>query len=156
MARNPFWTYSLRLYRKAGVAPACLALQDRAGVNVNLLLFCLWAGREGRTLQGTPLNQALAVTRHWAAIIGPLRQSRRVLKPIPAADAQRLRARVLQVELEAERLVQDRLHALRLSSAAGEGVTLAADNLGRYFRRAGIRLAGRDWTALQTVVRAAF
>lgn len=156
MARNPFWAWSLRVYRKRDVLPACLALQDRSGVNVNLLLFCLWAGREGRTLRGATLNQALAVVRDWCAIIDPLRQSRRVLKASTAPDARRLRARVLQIELEAERLVQDRLHAMRLARGAGDGITLAADNVATYFGEAGIRLAPRDWAALKAVVRAAF
>jgi len=156
MARNPLWAWSLRLYRQQGVAPACIALQDRAGIDVNLLLFCLWAGREGRALQGRSLKQALTVTRDWVEIIGPLREARRTLKPIAAADAKRLRAAVLQVELQAERLVQDRLHALPLPRTESKGVTLAADNAGRYFRQGGIRLVPRDWAALKTIVRAAF
>ena len=156
MARNPFWGYSLRLYRRPGVASACLALQDRAAVDVNLLLFCLWAGRERLTLQGASLAKALSVCREWAAIIQPLRQSRRVLKPKTDRDAQSLRAEVLKLELKAERLIQRSLYALRLSRATDEGVVVAADNVGRYFRAAGIRLTQSGWRALQVVVRAAF
>ena len=37
---NPFWNYSLALYARAEVAKTCLALQDRLGLDVNLLLFC--------------------------------------------------------------------------------------------------------------------
>jgi len=43
MALSPadrFWAFSLALYGKPGVAPALLGLQDRLGVDVNLLLFC--------------------------------------------------------------------------------------------------------------------
>jgi uncharacterized protein (TIGR02444 family) len=156
MARNPFWAFSLRIYRRPGVAPACLALQDRADVDVNLLLFCLWAGREGLTLQGASLAKALSLSREWAAIIQPLRQSRRVLKPKADRDAQSLRGDVLKLELEAERLIQRSLYALRLPRATDEGVVLAADNVGRYFRAAGIRLTQSGWSALQVVVRAAF
>ncbi|HEX6103216.1 MAG TPA: TIGR02444 family protein, partial [Alphaproteobacteria bacterium] len=43
----PFWSFSVALYGRPGVAPACLALQDRFGCDVNLLLFAIWAGRCG-------------------------------------------------------------------------------------------------------------
>ena len=39
-----FWDFSLEIYAKPGVAQACLALQDECGADVNLLLFCCWAG----------------------------------------------------------------------------------------------------------------
>ena len=54
---NPFWRFSLRTYRAPGVQEACLALQDRCGADVNLLLFCGWTGRDGRALD--PASPAL-------------------------------------------------------------------------------------------------
>ena len=39
---SPFWRFSLRFYRQPKVADACIALQEEAGVDVNLLLFLLW------------------------------------------------------------------------------------------------------------------
>src|SRR5258708_13954699 len=39
---SPFWRFSLRFYRRPGVADACIALQDGCGVDVNILLFLLW------------------------------------------------------------------------------------------------------------------
>ena len=39
---SPFWRFSLRFYRQPRVADACIALQEEAGVDVNLLLFLLW------------------------------------------------------------------------------------------------------------------
>ena len=41
---SPFWNFSLRLYARAGVPDACLALQARHGIDVNLLFCCLWLG----------------------------------------------------------------------------------------------------------------
>ena len=32
---SPFWLFSLRFYAQEGIAPACLTLQDEAGVDVN-------------------------------------------------------------------------------------------------------------------------
>ena len=39
---SPFWRFSLQFYRLPKVADACIALQEEAGVDVNLLLFLLW------------------------------------------------------------------------------------------------------------------
>lgn len=154
MARNPFWTWSLRLYRRPGVAPACLALQDRAGIDVNLLLFCLWTGRQRRALTAPTMTRTLAAARDWGAAVGPLRAARRALKPLGAT---RLRAAVLRLELRAERGQQDALYRLAPAPRPGaDAVACAADNLALYLRRAGIRLGRADWAALQGLVRRAF
>ncbi|HEY9550471.1 MAG TPA: TIGR02444 family protein, partial [Kiloniellaceae bacterium] len=47
---TPFWQFSGAVYARRGVAEACLALQQRHGLDVNLLLFCAWAGSNGRRL----------------------------------------------------------------------------------------------------------
>ena len=158
MARNPFWSYSMRVYKRPGVASACIALQDRAGVDVNLLLFCLWAGRNRIALRAATVKAALAVSSEWRShIVEPLRTVRRHLKE-PAQTSMALRAlreRVLALELQAERLQQDALYALAeaLPRQDGKRAIIAADNLAAYFRQAGIRLTRRDWPALQTIVR---
>ena len=38
MSNNPIWDYSVATYSLQGVAPACLALQETFGLDVNLLL----------------------------------------------------------------------------------------------------------------------
>jgi len=38
--RNPFWDFSLAVWGREAVKPACLALQARHGIDVNILLFC--------------------------------------------------------------------------------------------------------------------
>ncbi|MFB3151067.1 MAG: TIGR02444 family protein, partial [Alphaproteobacteria bacterium] len=45
---NPCWDFALVVYRRDGVAEACLALQESQGVDVNVLLFCCWLGESGR------------------------------------------------------------------------------------------------------------
>lgn len=160
MARNPFWSYSLWVYKRPGVAPSCIALQDRAGIDVNLLLFCLWAGKNRLALRASTLKAALSVSNEWrSAVVLPLRNVRRHLKePAQSSPALRaLRERVLAIELQAERLQQDAFYALAspVKPGKGEPAMLAADNLAAYCRAAGIRLAPSDWTALKTVVRAA-
>lgn len=161
MARNPFWTWSLRLYKRPGVASACLALQDHAGVDVNLLLFGLWAGSRGMALKPATVKAAVRLSRSWsAAVVQPLRAVRRALKQ-PAQSSKPLqgfRRRVAALELQAEHLQQDELQALFGKTAAtqGEPVMRAAGNVAAYFRHAGIQLTPRDWTALKAIVRAAF
>ncbi len=160
-AHNPFWVYSLRLYKRSGVAPACLVLQDRAGIDVNLLLFCLWTGRRGLPLKTSAIAAAITVSANWAdAVVRPLRAVRRNLKS-PASSSvavNNLRQSVARVELAAERVQQDRLYSLTrgIAPRRGEGIALAAANVATYFQRARIRLTRRDWTALATVIRAAF
>src|SRR6202007_2858796 len=42
------WRFSLGFYSRPGVSAALIALQDRAGRDVNLTLFALWLGASGR------------------------------------------------------------------------------------------------------------
>jgi len=121
---SPFWTFSLSLYRMEGVAPACIELQDSAGVDVNILLFALFLAAKGRALEAADIAEMDAALKGWRDdVVIPLRGVRRVLrspeKSIDAAQAAALRERIKAVELEAERLQQEALHALRPTEAWG-------------------------------------
>lgn len=121
---SPFWAFSLRLYAKPGVADACLALQDGHGIDVNLLLFALWAGQNGRLLHLSEMRDLIALTDIWRReIVVPLRHVRRALREPPAAfdaeGAARLRQDIKKVELESERLQQAALFAWRPVDALG-------------------------------------
>jgi len=133
-AGEAFWRFSLALYARPGVGPALIALQDRAGHDVNLILFCLWAG----AVRGLWLHPA-ALTAAEAAIadlrretIEPLRALRRRLKADPAADVQVLRRKILVIELAGERRVQYRLAAQSLPAAAADPIAAAEANLALY------------------------
>lgn len=114
---NPFWQFSLRLYRAPSVAPACLRLQDEAGADVNVLFFLLWNAARGVRLSAADIA---VVDRHVApwreAAVKPLRAVRRSLKDDDvlqdAAAAEAFRTRVKGLELEAERLQQEALYGL--------------------------------------------
>ena len=154
---NPLWTYSLRLYRRPGVAPACIALQDRLGVDVNLLFFCLWMAAAGRKLTPATLRLAASLARVWTSnVVGPLRGTRRFLKPL---ELPKLRGAVAQVELAAERAEQDLLVRLAPRAAErhkGDAAQQAMENLARYsaYWRKPPRAADRR--ELLRIVRAAF
>jgi uncharacterized protein (TIGR02444 family) len=124
---SPFWRFSLGFYRRPGVADACIALQEEAGVDVNLLLFLLWHATLRRQLsceEVKGLDQYVAPWRNVTVI--PLRGVRRALKSppalVPPATAEAFRTRIKAVELEAERLQQEAMHALALTAALGQEV----------------------------------
>ncbi|GIK98779.1 MAG: hypothetical protein BroJett029_29880 [Alphaproteobacteria bacterium] len=144
-ADGRFWTFSLEVYGRPGVAPACLALQDRHGLDVNLLLFCCWAASRGVRLDQRAIAGAEAAVAGWRnQVVKPLRSLRRRLKReiagFPDADLAALRERVLAVELEGERLAQGRLESLLPSAEAGSetGLVLAVRALRLYFRLEGV------------------
>lgn len=115
---NPFWRFSLRIYRSPGVREACLWVQDHCVADVNLLLFCGWTGRGGRALDEPVLRSAVDRVGRWQSeVIAPLRLARRGLKrhpadPMIAALAAPLRKRALALELELERVEQSLLQEL--------------------------------------------
>jgi len=81
---SPFWRFSLRFYRQPEVADACIALQEQAGVDVNLLLFLLWHATHKRALAQADvaeLERRIAPWRNTTVI--PLRTLRRALKSPP-------------------------------------------------------------------------
>jgi uncharacterized protein (TIGR02444 family) len=111
VAGEALWRFSLALYARPGVAEALIALQDRAGCDVNLVLFAFWLGA-ARGHRVAPAEVAAAETAAAPIghdIVGPVRQLRGRLKTAPAADLQDLRRRLLALELAAERHVQYRL-----------------------------------------------
>ena len=104
---NPFWRYSLARYRDPAVAAACLALQDRWGADVNVLLYCCWIGQRGRALNKRALRAVdTAVRTLQIEVIRPLRQARRTLRQppdgVPRAWARQLKNRIAAVELDLE------------------------------------------------------
>jgi uncharacterized protein (TIGR02444 family) len=128
---SPFWTFSLSLYRMDGVAPACIELQDSAGVDVNILLFALFLAAKGRALRAADIADLDAALKGWREdVVIPLRGVRRVLKSpeksVDPVQAAALRERIKAVELEAERLQQEALYALRPVEAWGVAQAPAA------------------------------
>jgi uncharacterized protein (TIGR02444 family) len=137
-----FWNFSLQLFRKPGVGPACIALQDGLGLDVNLLLFCCWHGRENRVLSEADIRRAIAAAEGWQRdVVQPLRAVRRRLKagvaPVSAAECEALRRKVNDLELEGERIAQATLEALRAPPAGRRSAVQA--NLALY-----LTVMGRD------------
>lgn len=113
MTASDFWDFSTSVYRRKDVADTCLALQDRYGLDVNLLLYCCW---RGKILTGEEMAAAIALATPWRdEVVRPLRHLRRALKPgfppMPEEDVQALRERIAAAELDAEKLQQQALDA---------------------------------------------
>ena len=56
------WEFSLSVYGKSGVPDACLTLQNSHGLDVNLVLFCLWLATDSRCLAGAEVEEAIALS----------------------------------------------------------------------------------------------
>src|SRR5262245_35238924 len=81
--QNDFWRFSLAVYGQPGVAGECLGLQDKFGLNINLLLFCAWLGRRGIALTREHLEGASRSIASWHDhVVRPLRRVRRQRKLI--------------------------------------------------------------------------
>jgi uncharacterized protein (TIGR02444 family) len=121
---SPFWRFSLGFYRQPGVADACIALQEEAGVDVNLLLFLLWQATRKRAFAAAEVDALERRVGPWREMtVVPLRAVRRALKSPPAlveaAAAEAFRTRIKAVELEAERLQQEAMHELARAAQPG-------------------------------------
>lgn len=138
---SPFWRFSLRFYAMDGVAPACIALQDEGGIDVNVLLYLLWNASCGRCLSADDVALVEQASAPWREnIVVPLRHVRRALKTPPdlvaPAAAAAYRERIKATELEAERLQQEALFAMTerlvLTERAAVPIEAARDNIAAY------------------------
>ncbi|MBL6804352.1 MAG: TIGR02444 family protein [Pseudomonadales bacterium] len=122
------WDFSLSLYDKPGVPDACLTLQNRHNLDVNLVLFCLWLAAESRCLTKNAMQEVIAHSDTWREkMITPLRALRTEMKGWPSdvsisdfsrrEDFEALRGKVKAIELEAEKWQQEMLTSYAEHSA---------------------------------------
>jgi uncharacterized protein (TIGR02444 family) len=126
---SDFWRFSLRVYAAPGVAPECLSLQDRFGIDVNVLLFCAWLGVErGIALTADDLQECERAVSEWhSRCVRPLREARRAMKGLPGVED--IRAEIKKLELEAEKREQQTLYALALQRWPEHGNAAERDAL---------------------------
>ena len=170
-APNPFWDFSVELYGIPEVSKACLTLQNRhitrADVDVNVLLFCVWAAAVGHgELSDGEVLGAVAAVRPWREdVLLPLRGVRLHLdegvEPVPIEISSPLEGKVTHIELEVERIEQLLLLQLidappRVRVDAEEAAEAAVTSFGRYFSRLGVTLTDADDADLGRILAAAF
>ncbi len=138
---SAFWQFSLDFYARPQVADACLALQDSADVDVNVLLYLLFLAAHKRQIVRDDVARIDTIAAEWRAhAVLPLRTLRRKLKtgitPLPAADTDPLRSAVKRLELDAERIEQEALERLApartIGAAAASARAAARSNLAAY------------------------
>lgn len=122
------WQFALGVYGKPGVAECCLSLQDRYGVDINVLLMALFSAHvRDAALDDGALSDIDRAVRAWRdEVVRPLRSIRRRLKhgptPAPNMATESLRTAVKDVELHAEQIemavIANRLE--NRSAGAGE------------------------------------
>ncbi len=163
----PFWDFSLRVYGSEGVPAACIALQERRGIDVNLLLFNAWIGESGRgVLAESDLDATLAATTAWNRdIVCALRVVRNRLKggmpPIPTDRSDVLRKMILEIEVKSEHVEQIALAAAVTrpadpALAAARRCDDAVRNVAAYFRRHGFTPDAKDAKQVAIVLDPAF
>lgn len=166
--QQDFWNFSVATYGKAGVAEACLHLQEQLGIDVNILLYCCWYGCTRGTLDGAAMERILSFAEPWSEhVVRPLRAARTWMKAVgcdqpfvPGDECMALREEIKRAELKAEHLQENRMQALT-RGAALEGhetvsqVRSTLANTGRYFRHLNVDLDDESGSQLAHIVTAA-
>jgi uncharacterized protein (TIGR02444 family) len=122
-----FWDFSIELYVRAGVAEACLELQDSHGIDVNLLLYCFWYGTYFGNFDKLLFDDLVDFSCAWEqGVVQPLRSVRRWMKnpsqlvsENQASQFQSLRQRIKSEELSAEKIQQEMLEVITLQANPG-------------------------------------
>lgn len=136
-AAHPLWNFSVDLYRHREVAGACLALQDRCGADVNLILTASWLASQELLLSSELLAELSLLSDDWRRqCLQPLRAVRRYLKQ--QAPQAIIYQESKALELAAERWQQDKLYACCQQYCdvlpRTEGFNSYRINLERYFQ----------------------
>lgn len=166
--QSPFWAFSLAVYGQAGIPASCLDMQERHGLDVNILLAALWAGSAGRRLSDAEWDRLEGtVAAFHRDVVRPLRTARRALKPaaeaaLPASPLTAgIRQAVKRAELDAEHLEQLMIEAELgpLPSgppiAASGGEDAGRANILAYLARLGRAVESADEAAIEALLRAA-
>ena len=144
-AAQPIWDFVLGYYRQAGVSEAAIALQDSAGIDVNMILFLMWLSGRGKTLAEVDMRKLGETSHNWQrSVVVPIRNIRRILKenaPFVAQDAAlAYRKKVQALEIEGEQLQLNAMaDAAKPASlnAASSTEKAARDNLATFAKVTG-------------------
>jgi uncharacterized protein (TIGR02444 family) len=173
---NPLWAFMTWAYKEPGIEKACLALQAKHNIDVNILLFCLWLAHRsvGSSNLARYLAGALKLSRDWQRnLVEPLRSCRNNMKDfIENSDmvgpnrviASELRERVKACELDMEQLQTLALYGLVALDGADDGAHRAPaeqkddanNNLTVYFAATGVKLDPLGQAQVMRILTAIF
>ena len=134
---DELWAFSLRFYARPTVSEHCLALQDAAGADVNLILLLVHAAASGRVVTAEQVAWLDHACSQWRdTVIRPLREARRAVRSSQVDDTRDLYADLKATELAAERIAQGLLArafaSLNVAMDRRSPATLATANLEAY------------------------
>ncbi|MEM9420901.1 MAG: TIGR02444 family protein [Pseudomonadota bacterium] len=124
--KEAFWNWSLTSYAQDGVKERLLSLQDAHLMEVNTALWCIWSAQMGWTLEEEDIAHIVKEANDIAVQgVEPLRAVRRHFSvprtPLTPDEQGKFRAKLLALELEAERLVQHTLAGQTIEIAGPPG-----------------------------------
>ncbi len=161
---HPAWDFVTHLYAAPSIAPACLGLQERHGIDVTFMLFCLWQGTANKTPLGAHTPALAAIAREWhEAVVLPVRSARRKLKTeAETSQRQEIKAlykTVVTTEIDCEHaellMLAERADALcGLPEGKGTAAVMAR-NMAAFFKVSGVVLTAQDQPAIATILEAA-
>ena len=113
----PLWDYTVAIYRRSGIAAACLELQHSAHIDVPLFFCAGYASLTGRRFDKTALVWLCDICTPWQKdIVQPLRLIRTQLKQghdvISRTTTEAFRTEIKSMELGAERIQIDLMQDL--------------------------------------------
>lgn len=164
---HPFWDFSLRVYGSKGVPEACLVLQERHGIDVNVLLYCCWLGASGRgVLDDGEIATVRGTVEDWHRdVVRVVRAVRQRLKggfgAAPVELSEPLRRRIAKIEVDLEHVEQLML-AGSVARAADEALDRstrlehALGNVAGYFRAEGLAPDAADAAETAVILAPAF
>ena len=163
LTEHPFWQFSCQIYDQA--KEELLHLQNRHGLNINILLFCIWFTITYHTnLSKTDIKHILTMIHIWhERIILPLRRLRDSLPRTESESWQQvLRNEILNTELSAEYIEQSlilscvREKPIRNRKKLALQASLAYRNILTYSQILYISLDQMDFQSLSSLFQIVF
>ncbi len=145
-APGDFWAWANVAYARPGAADSLLAVQDGAGLNINIALWACWAATRFDAAPDAAIGAAIEAVSEWHQLVTtPLRAARRGAKPFEQnpdfAGAADMRNAIKASELDAERIeinILERVADRLLTPAdSGDAQARARRNLAAYAALAG-------------------
>lgn len=159
---SEFWNFSTEVYQRPETEQACLHLQDQYQADINILLYCCWAGQKQILLSENDLSLLIKTSMPWQKnILTHLRAARTTLKTskviIPDELREQTRSNISEMELNAEHMAQlDLEKALNLKKKAIEKHTSAEEcclhNLNLYCQQMESPLSTEDISRELTLI----
>lgn len=159
-----FWRYSVKLYSKKAVEQACLLLQDEHGLNVNIVLYCLYHAVNNRGLISTHEFESLAshIDAFHKKITHQLRHVRTLWKKRrKSLSSTLIYQELFHIELAAEQIEQaiiteTMLPIAQRNRSEKEKLNDCLVSLNNYFEQKKIKLNTHTRHAVNTLIQYAF